>query len=290
MRAGDPAQQVEHGEPDRRPGRRRGCRGPAPRRGAPARAASSLRRKAPNRRNSREVDQPQGGVDDDGAQRGRRERREHRAQEQQRQHHRARRRRRGSAAGSGCPTASPIDGAAAAAADREALHQARRQVGVPEGQQLLVGVDPRGRCGARERAAGEDVVGVADERRRRAPGRAGRPRRRRRRREARARAGRPGSSPTTSTPWSWRSKSVDDRGRRRSIPISAYRRRGQQVAAAIRSTASVPRPSSVVGDVQAGRVRGRTTRARRRTTSAVDGTPVSFPSWRTIMITAMPAM
>ena len=97
-------------------------------------------------------------------------------------------------------------GAAAAAADRESLQQAGAEVGGAEGEQLALRVDglavPR-----REGAAGEDVVGVADE------GDAER-RRQHRSQVGGAQVREPGTgtpagiSPTRRTPWSARSSSA----------------------------------------------------------------------------------
>ncbi len=67
--------------------------------------------------------------------------------------------------------------AAAAAADREAVHQARAEVGGAERQQLALGVDALA-AAVGERAPGQDVVGVADEGDARAPAAAARRRRR----------------------------------------------------------------------------------------------------------------
>jgi hypothetical protein len=108
-----------------------------------------------------DVDQPHGGVHHDGGQCGQRERRQQRAGEEQGQ---ARAGDRDQARQLGATADGVGDGgAAAAAADREAVQHGRAEVRRAECEQLPLGVDLLAVPGG-ERAAREDVVGVPHER------------------------------------------------------------------------------------------------------------------------------
>ena len=160
MRAGDPAEQVEHGQGDRRSDpeqhvehqhRHGGGQCQEELAGAEASDADQLVH----------VDEPRGGVHDDGRKAGDRERRQHRPQGEQRQH-RARDSHQPAELGALADGASDRR-TAAAAADGDALRIPAPTLAAAEGEQLALGVDLLALM-AGEGAAGEDVVGVADER------------------------------------------------------------------------------------------------------------------------------
>ena len=176
-------------------------------------------------------------------------------------------------------------GPAPAAADREALQQARPDVGGAQRQQLALGVEPQV-LPVRERAAGEHVVGVADE------GDAERCRQRRTIPSSETRGSEgtgtpPGIGPITVTPRSSRCSSTTAAAAP-SMPISAIGARGN-TALPTSITARVTSPSTSVGAC---------TSARSRAADATWGTnpststlmPSSLPSWEAIMIPATPAM
>ena len=140
VRPGDAAQQVEHRQRRWRPG----CRGARRRRSTPAVVArastSSLRRNRGDPAQLRDVDEPDGGVDDDGAERrasgtprgpGRANSRAATTR-----HEDDERVQLGAAA-----DRVADGGAAAAAADREALQEPGADVGGAEREELLVRVD-----------------------------------------------------------------------------------------------------------------------------------------------------
>ena len=116
--------------------------------------ASSVRRKASSRRNAATSISRMRRVDDDRAERGLREVRQHRPGEQQDGHHG---RRRGQGVQLGPAASRDADGGPGrAAADREAVHQARAGVGGAQRQQLPVGRDLL--PAPRERSRGQHVI------------------------------------------------------------------------------------------------------------------------------------
>ena len=160
MRAGNPAQQVEDGQADRREHpvqhaeeQHRGSGGQrkdqltAPEPADPAKLA--------------DVDQAQGGIHDDRPERSGQEGREDTASDQQRDQDRTQGDQRVELALAAECVAD--GGPAGAAADRKPMQCSGGQVRCPEGKQLLVGVDAIAVPGG-ERAGREDIVGVRDDR------------------------------------------------------------------------------------------------------------------------------
>ena len=150
VRPGHPAQQVEDREADgdehpvEHPDHHHADAWSRPRSGARCAGTRAIRR------NSATSISRSGGVDDDRAQRGDRERGEHRTEEQH-----------GDAVAAAVtrpvswvrlPSGVADRGAAAAAADRQPVHQPGAEVGRAEGDQLRVGVDRGRRAGWRTRA------------------------------------------------------------------------------------------------------------------------------------------
>ena len=217
-----------------------------------------------------------------GAQRGRRERGEQRTRATSSAGRRGQRDQRVELAAAAEGVAD--DGAAAAAAHREAVEQPGGQVARTQGEQFRVGVDPVAVPGG-ERTGGQDVVGVADEhrpdRRQERGGQVGEPRRRAGPPTAAARDLADQAHPSS------RSENAATAPAARRIPISGVGSPGEPALHHQEQT-STPPASSAVGACTSPRLP--TNERTCGTSSPVTGMPVTFSSWLTIMSTAIPAM